>query len=234
LVPRASSRRSDEPCPCRPALGRLPHIGFPRGQRPPHSNVAHGERRGERRQAKDILAPRRDDDQDDRSVKATPAAPLRRPRTRSSIWTSRCAVTPGPLLRVERAEPPLIERVNDLAYMRLVGVDERRDLLRTRPVADAQQINARSRLTSDVALRDRPLELVALLGQQFPDKHRRGNASPPPNSDASLFATRRPIPVNDYETDHYPTSREPAITAAASERLAPTPRVGSPCCRAAR
>jgi hypothetical protein len=39
--------------------------------------------------SEDILAPRRDDDQDDRSVKATPAPPLRRPRTPSSIWRTR-------------------------------------------------------------------------------------------------------------------------------------------------
>ncbi|MDX6720550.1 MAG: hypothetical protein QOJ63_2804 [Solirubrobacteraceae bacterium] len=112
------------------------------------------------------------------------------------------ARTPAPRLRVQRAKPPLVERRDDLAHMRLVGPDQRRDLRRAHPGRRrptdqrALTLGLRRRLTRQ------PLESVALLGQQITHEHRRGTHRHLQDRDASLFAVRRRFPADRYETGH--------------------------------
>jgi len=112
------------------------------------------------------------------------------------------AGSPAPRLRVQRREPPLVERVNDLAHVRLVGADQRRDLLRAHPCRRRPADQRALALDLRLRLAREPLEPVALLGQQLPEEHRRGTHHHLQTRDASQFAAHRRFPVNRYETGH--------------------------------
>jgi hypothetical protein len=157
-------------------------------------------------------------DLDDRLLTQVPGQPLERPaRGRhpervgtgtghrddpSALLVGDPAGSPAPLLRVQRGEPPLVERVDDLADVRLVGPDQRRDLRhrhrsRRRP-ADQRTLTLGLRR----GLARQPLEPLALLGQQLPNEHRRGTHPHLQIRDASIFDIDRRFPVDRYETEH--------------------------------
>jgi hypothetical protein len=106
------------------------------------------------------------------------------------------AGTPAPLLRVQRVKPPLVERVNDLAHMRLIAADQRRDLLRTHPRRRRPHDQRPLALDLRRRLAREPLEPVALLGQQIPHEYRWGTHHHLQTRDASHFAARRQFPAN--------------------------------------
>jgi hypothetical protein len=120
----------------------------------------------------------------------------------SALLVGDPAGSPAPQLRVQRAEPPLVERVNDLAHVRLVGAHERGDLLRAHPRRRRPHDQRALALDLRRRLAREPLEPIALLGQQLPDEHRRRTHHHLQTRDASQFAGHRRFPVNRYETGH--------------------------------
>ena len=120
----------------------------------------------------------------------------------SALLVGDPAGTPAPRLRVQRREPPLVERVNDLAHVRLIAANQRRDLLRTHPRRRRPTDQRPLALDLRRRLAREPLEPVALLRQQIPDEHRRGTHHHLHNRDASQFAAQHAFPVNRYEMGH--------------------------------
>jgi hypothetical protein len=86
--------------------------------------------------------------------------------------------------------------------MRLVGIDERRDLLRTHPRRRRPTDQCALALDLRGGLARQALEPVALINRQLPDEHLRGTHPDLQDRDASRFAARTRIPVNYSETDH--------------------------------
>ena len=120
----------------------------------------------------------------------------------STLLVGDPAGTPAPRLRVQRAEPPLVECVNDVPNMRLISPDKRRDL--RRPHLRRRGPHDQRPLTLDLAgsLARQTLQPVALLGQQIPDEHRHRTHHHLQTRDASLFATDQQFPANTSETHH--------------------------------
>jgi hypothetical protein len=69
-------------------------------------------------------------------------------------------------------------------------------------VPDAQQINARSRLTSEAALRDNRLSRLPSSGSNSRTNTDGGRIHTSKIRDASRFDNDRPFPVDRYETEH--------------------------------
>jgi len=120
----------------------------------------------------------------------------------SALLVGDPAGTPAPRLRVQRTEPPLVERVDDFAHVRLVGIDQCRDLLRAHP--RCRRPADQRALTLDLrrGLARQALEPVALIKRELTDEHLRGTHPHLQDRDASQFATHTRIPVNHSETNH--------------------------------
>lgn len=109
------------------------------------------------------------------------------------------AGTLGPVLRVQRSHPSLVEVVNDRAHMRLVSHPHHRDL-RHRVADVGRQQDRRPLARREVLSRLSPtLQRDRLLMRKRSDEHFRGTHRHLQGRDASPFAVDRQIPVKPSE-----------------------------------
>ena len=109
---------------------------------------------------------------------------------------------PGPRPRKQRVKPPLVEVVDDLAHMTIVGQPRTRDRARRQPRVRAQ--HDRRALTRGLVLRalGQPLQPQRLLVRERPNEHLRRTHQHLHHRDANQFATHTPIPVRTSEKAH--------------------------------
>jgi hypothetical protein len=113
------------------------------------------------------------------------------------------AGTPAPIVRAQRVQPPLVELVDHLPHVRLVGHPHPRDL-RCRHACVRRQQDRRS-LTRRLVLRllGEPLQPHRLLVRQRPHKHLRGTHHHlQARVHTSLVVSDQEFPVERLEKPH--------------------------------
>ncbi len=132
---------------------------------------------------------------------AVGASPGHRDRL-AAVLVGDPAGAPAPILRVQRGHPALVEVVNDLTHVRLVGHPHLRDL-RHRHLHVGGQQDRRALTRGEVlGLLGSALERDRLLMLKRPDEHLRGTHPHLHDRDTSPFATADEFPAQPSEKAH--------------------------------
>ena len=111
--------------------------------------------------------------------------------------------TPAPVVRVQRTEPPLVERVNHLTHVRLIRTHHRRDLRRRHSRCRGQQ--DRRPLALGLVLRTfgDPLQPRTFLRRELAHEHlRRTHDHLQARGHTPSFATGTKFPVKRFRETH--------------------------------